>query len=321
MRAVRFARTGDPSVLRVDDVPAPRAPVRDELLVAVRASSVNGTDLGLRRGELRVATVGRLPFVPGFDLAGQVLAVGPQVTAFAPGDRVLALLGHRGGGAAERVLLRQSRAARVPAEMPDEQAAALPLAGLTALQALFGAGGLWRRARPARVLVLGAAGGIGAYGVQLARLAGAHVTGTARAAQHDFVRGLGVDGLLDHRTQDVTAAGERWDLVLDSPGLYSLEQLRPVLTDDGVLVSTRPLSLDAVRGLAPRRLRAAGPRLAGVMTKARSQDLAHLTALVDAGRLVVPMDSVLPLERAADAHRRAEGDAAGKVVLRVDAHI
>ena len=86
-----------------------RRPVTgDELLVAVRASSVNGTDLGLRRGELRVATWGRLPFMPGFDLAGAVLAVGPQVTAFAPGDRVMALLGHGGGGAAEQVLLRQS---------------------------------------------------------------------------------------------------------------------------------------------------------------------------------------------------------------------
>lgn len=317
MRALRFARTGDPSVLQVDEVQAPRPPVRDELLVAVRASSVNGTDLGLRRGELRVATLGRLPFVLGFDLAGEVLACGPQVTAFAPGDRVMALLGHGGGGAAEQVLLRQSRAARVPAALSDEQAAALPLAGLTALQALYGAGKLWGRPRQARVLVLGAAGGIGAYAVQLARLAGAHVTGTARAVQQPFVRSLGVDALVDHRTQDVTTLGERWDVVLDSPGLHGLEQLRPALADDGALVSTRPLSLDAVRGLAPRPLRPAGPRLAGVMTKARSQDLAHLVALVESGRLVVPLDSVLPLDHADEAHRRAEGDAAGKVVLRV----
>ena len=306
-------------MLQVDDVPAPRPPAGDELLVAVRASSVNGTDLGLRRGELRVATLGRLPIVPGFDVAGEVLACGPQVTAFAPGDRVMALLGHGGGGAAEQVLLRQSRAARVPAGLSDEQAAALPLAGLTALQALYGAGGLWGRGRPARVLVLGAAGGIGAYAVQLAHLAGAHVTGTARAVQQPFVRGLGVDALLDHRAQDVATLGERWDVVLDCPGRYGLDQLRPALAEDGVLVSTRPLSLDALRGLAPRRLRAAGPHLAGVMTRARSQDLAHLGALVERGRLVVPLDTVLPVDRAADAHRRAEGDAAGKVVLQVPA--
>ena len=319
MRALRFARTGDPAVLRVDDVPAPRPPVRDELLVAVRASSVNGTDLGLRRGDLPVATLGRLPFVMGFDVAGEVLACGPQVTAFAPGDRVMALLGHGGGGAAEQVLLRQSRAARVPDALSDDQAAALPLAGLTALQALYRAGALWGRRRPARVLVLGAAGGIGAYAVQLACLAGAHVTGTARATQQPFVRGLGVDALIDHRTQDVTALGERWDLVLDSPGLHSLDQLRPVLADDGVLVSTRPISRDALRGLAPRPLRPAGPRLVGVMTKARSADLTHLATLVERGRLLVPLDAVLPLDHAADAHRRAEGDGAGKVVLQVSA--
>jgi NADPH:quinone reductase-like Zn-dependent oxidoreductase len=319
VRALRLARTGDPSVLQVDEVPAPRPPVGDELLVGVRASSVNGTDLGLRRGELRVATWGRLPFVPGFDLAGVVLACGPQVTAFAPGDRVMALLGHGGGAAAEQVLLRQSRAARVPAGLTDEQAAALPLAGLTALQALYGSGGLRGRPRPARVLVLGAAGGIGAYGVQLARLAGAHVTATARAVQQDFVRSLGADEVLDHRTPDVTTLGQRWDVVLDSPGRYRLDQLRPTLSDDGVVVSTRPLSLDALRGLAPQRLRPAGPRLAAVMTQARSQDLAYLGALADSGQLVVPLDSVFPLERAPDAHRRAEGDAAGKVVLRTEA--
>ena len=319
MRALRFARTGDASVLRVDDVPVPRPPVRDELLVAVRASSVNGTDLGLRRGELRLATLGRLPFGPGFDVAGEVLACGPQVTAFSPGDRVMALLGHGGGGAAEQVLLRQARAALVPPGLTDEQAAGLLLAGLTALQALYGAGALRGRRRPARVLVLGAAGGIGAYAVQLALLAGAHVTGTARAVQQPFVRSLGVDALLDHRTQDVAALGERWDVVLDCPGVHGLARLRRVVADDGVVVSTRPLSLDVLRGLAPGPLRADGPRLVAVMTRARSADLAHLAALADSGRLLVPLDTVLPLDRAADAHRRAEGDAAGKVVLQVSA--
>ena len=165
MLAVRFDAYGDPAVLRLDDVAAPRAPVRDELLVRVAASSVNGTDLGLRRGDLRVATWGRLPFVPGFDIAGEVLRCGPAVTAFAPGDRVMALLGHGGRGLAELVLLRQGRAARVPVSCSFEEAAALPLAGLTALQALYGMAGLRARRAPARVLVVGAAGGIGSFAV------------------------------------------------------------------------------------------------------------------------------------------------------------
>jgi len=315
VRAVRFARSGDPSVLQVDEVPAPRAPKGDEVLVEVGASSVNGTDLGLRRGDLRPVTLGRLPFTPGFDLAGTVVACGPAVTAFSPGDRVMALLSHGGGGLAEQVLLRQHRAAAVPSSVPDEQAAAIPLAGLTALQAVHGAAHLRGRPAPARVLVLGAAGGIGAFAVQLARLAGAHVTATARTAQHAFVAGLGADELLDHRTQDVTATGLRWDVVIDTPGRYTAEQLRPVLTADGVHVSTRALSPDALRSLVPRALRPAGPYFVAVRTRPVSQDLAHLAALVVASRITVPLDRSFPMEEAAQAHRWAEGPASGKVVI------
>lgn len=123
MLGAAFSRSGGPEVLRVQELPEPRGPQRDELLVAVAASSVNGTDLGLRAGQVPLAALGRGPFVPGFDLAGTVLTCGPAVTAFSPGDEVVALLGHRGGGQAQRVLLRQSRAALAPAGVPVEQAA------------------------------------------------------------------------------------------------------------------------------------------------------------------------------------------------------
>lgn len=316
MRAVRFARHGDPSVLHVEQVPDPPAPRGDELLVQVHASSVNGTDLGLRRGDLRIATWGRLPFTPGFDLAGRVLACGPRVTAFRPGDRVMALLGHRGGGLAEQVLLRQSRAARIPASLTSVQAAALPLAGLTALQALYGLAEL--PSRPAaRVLVIGGAGGVGAYAIQLARLAGAHVTTTARPAQHEFVTGLGAHEVLDRTDRGLDRAGQNWDVVLDTPGAFHLADLRHILTPDGLLVSTRGVSADAVRAALPARLRPAGPAAAAVRTSARSQDLAHLGALVASERLVVPVAQVHLLAAAAQAHRAAEAGAQGKVVIRL----
>jgi len=311
--AARFRRFGDPSVLEVEDVPEPAAPTGDLVLVQVEASSVNGTDLGLRRGELKVATVGRMPFTPGFDLAGTVLACGPAVTALRPGDRVMALLGHGGGGLTERVLLRQRRAAVVPFSCSSVDAAALPLAGLTALQALHAVAGL--HARPAaRVLVLGGAGGIGSYAVQLARLAGAHVTATARAGQLPFVASLGADEVLDHHAQDVTALGLRWDVVLDTPGRHTLASARPALAPGGVLVSTRPLTLDLVRSRLPARS-GSGPRYGAVMTRARSQDLAQLASLVQQGRLRAAVDRTFPLIDAADAHRHAEGEAAGKVVI------
>ena len=313
MLAGRFARFGDPSVLTVQEVPDPPLPTGDRVLVQVEASSVNGTDLGLRRGDLKVATVGRMPFTPGFDLAGTVLSCGPAVTAFSPGDRVMALLGHGGGGLAQRVVLRQGRAALVPDGCSGIAAAALPLAGLTALQALHGVAG--PALRPAaRVLVLGGAGGIGSYAVQLARLAGAHVTATARGSQLSFVVELGADEVLDHREQDVLALGRRWDVVLDTPGRRTLAGARAALTPDGVLVSTRPLTLDLLRARTTARF-ADGPRYGAVMTKARSQDLAHLGSLVQRGLLRVPVDRAFPLAQAADAHRHAEAGVAGKVVV------
>jgi NADPH:quinone reductase-like Zn-dependent oxidoreductase len=317
VRALVFRTVGDPSVLHVEDVPEPRPPRGDEMLVRVEASSVNGTDLGLRRGDLAVATWGRLPLVPGFDVAGVVELCGPEVTAFAPGDRVMALLGHSGGGQAERTVLRQHRAALVPAALTPEQAAALPLAGLTALQALHRAAALHARPRGARVLVLGASGGIGAYAVQLALLAGARVTGVASGSKLPFVRGLGAVEVVDRRTQDVADDDTRYDVVLDAHGAASFTGLRHLLVEDGVMVSTRAVSRDAVRTLVPPRLRRDGPRFATVRTQPRSQDLSRLGALAARGVIAVPLDRAYPLAEGAAAHRHAEGAATGKVVIRV----
>ncbi len=314
MRAVRFAEFGDPGVLSVGEMADPRAPSGDELLVRVEASSVNGTDLGLRRGDLKIATWGRMPFVPGFDLAGEVVACGPQVTAFSPGDRVMALLGHGGGGQAEQVLLRQGRAASVPRSCSVVEAAALPLAGLTALQALYRHAGL--QARPgAHVLVMGAAGGIGSFAVQLALRTGAHVTGVASSAKLAFAAALGCEELLDYQGEDVTASGQRWDVIFDSPGRYSFAALRHLLRPGGVMVSTRPVAKDTPRILTTALRRAGQPQYAAVMTQARSQDLAHLAALVDRGQLRTNVHRSFPMTRAAEAHQLAGTTATGKVVL------
>ena len=320
VRALRFHAHGAPSVLQVDEVAGPRPPRGDELLVEVVASSINGTDLGLRRGDLpAVATWGRLPFTPGFDLAGVVVDTGPGVTAFARGDRVMALLGHGGGAQAERVVVRQSRAALCPRTVETTTAAAIPLAGLTALQALQGCGHLQQRPRGARVLVLGASGGIGSYAVQLAKDLGAHVTGVARAAKHAHLRDLGADEVVDRRQTDVSTLGDRYDVVLDAAGVQGFAGVGHLLVPDGRLVSVRPLSLDAVRGALARRLPAGVDArhrgVTAVMTTARSQDLTRLAALVDAGRLRVPVDATYPLKAAREAHEHAEREVRGKVVL------
>ena len=327
MRALRFHRHGDPDVLGVDDVPEPRPPRGDELLLAVAASSVNGTDLGLRRGELKVATLGRMPFVPGFDVAGEVVRCGATVTAFSPGDRVVALLSHGGGGQAERILVRQHRAALAPGRPPLATSAALPLAGLTALQALRGRARLHGRAAGARVLVTGASGGVGAYAVQLARLADAHVTAVTSGDNLGWVRELGAHEVVDRHALsllDLSEADERFDMILDAHGGASWPDLRALLNETGIAVSTRPISRDAVLGALARRL--PGPadhldgrrRLASVRTSPRSQDLTHLATLVDRAELQIPLDRSFSLEDGAAAHRYAESGAHGKVILTTD---
>lgn len=317
MRAVRLRGSGDSAVPVVEDVPEPAAPTGDEVLVQVGASSINGTDLGMFGTGVAAAVVRRIGS-PGFDVAGEVLACGPEVTAFSPGDRVMALLGHAGGGQAERVVFRQEQAARVPVSCSTAEAAALPLAGLTALQALYGRAALRARRSP-RVLVLGASGGIGAYGVQLAGLAGAHVTAVSSGPGLEFVAWLGADDVVDRREQEVTALGRHWDVVLDTPGRLSLHTARPLLEDDGVFVTTRGVGPDSLRELLPARSRRRGPAFAAVRTRPRSADLAHLAALVDSGRLRPVVDRVFPLERVDDAYRHARGPATGKVVVTTSA--
>ena len=315
MLAVRMHSFGAPSVLRAEEVPEPRRPDRDEILVHVRASSINGTDLGLRRGDLKIATLGRIPFTLGFDLAGTVLQCGPSVTAFSPGDPVMALLSHGGGAQAERVVLRQGRAARAPATCSLTDAAAIPLAGLTALQALHGKAHLLTRPQASRVLVIGASGGIGSYGVQIAKIAGAHVTALASGPKLHYAADLGADELIDRRLHDPTRLGEQWDVILDAPGALSLAGARAALRPGGVLVSTLPLSRDALLTLLPRQFRRSGARFVAVRTQARSQDLAHLAAMVDAGRLRPTIQRLFPATEAAAAHTYAEGPSTGKVVL------
>ena len=311
MRAVRLVRSGGSVVPRVVEVPAPAPPTGSQVLVRVAASSVNGTDLGLLRGGRSFRALGGGRVAPGFDLAGRVVACGPAVTGFTVGDRVMALIGHTGGAMAELVLLPQHRIARAPGTVDLEQAAAIPLAGLTALQALHGRAALHVRTAP-RVLVVGAAGGIGAYAVQLARLAGASVTALADPTRADLLRDLGADDVLDRHRDDVLAAGRRWDVVLDAPGALRFAAVRPALTDDGVLVSTRPLSPDRLRALRP----GGGPRATAVATRRSPVDLAHLAHLVDTGRLRVPLDRVVPLEDVASALGHAgSGRLRGKVVV------
>ncbi len=299
-------------MLQVDEVPWPH-PADDQVLLRVHASSINGTDLGLRRGEGPFRLIVRRPFTVGLDVAGEVVRVGRRVSAFEVGQRVYALIGHSGGGAAEYVNVNAARLALAPSSVGWAEAAAVPLAGLTALQALREGAG--PNLRPgARVLIYGASGGIGAFGVQLAKHFGAVVTGVARLEKLDFVRGLGADAVLDTRDSASAWQGEPWDVVFDTPPALKFADVKPHLGQAGVYVSTRPIptSPSDLGGLLART----GPRFASVMTKERSQDLTYLARLIDDGALRVPLDCTFALSDIVAAHRYAEGPAVrGKVVV------
>jgi NADPH:quinone reductase-like Zn-dependent oxidoreductase len=252
--------------------------------------------------------------VPGRDVAGTVEAVGSAVTRFSPGDEVY---GVAPGSFAEYAVGREDKLARKPANLSFEQAAVVPVSALTALQAVE-AGGDGRK-----VLVLGASGGVGSYAVQLAKAAGAEVTGACSTAKVDLVRSLGADHVLDYSRDDFADGRERYDVVLDIGGTPSLSRLRHALTPTGTVVFVGGENAGSITGMG-RQLRGAllspfvRQRLRLFMAKERAADLERLTALIEHGTLTPSIDTTFPLERVPEAMRRlAAGDVRGKVAVTV----
>ena len=302
---------GGPEVLELRDVERPE-PIPTEVLVRVAAAGINPVDWKTRqRGGYREA-VGEPPLILGWDVAGVVEEVDPDVTRFAPGDRVFGMpwFPRLAGGYAEYATSPARQLARTPDALSDEQAGGLPLAGLTAWQALVDVAQV---GEGVRVLVHAAAGGVGHLAVQIAKARGAHVIGTAREEKHDFLRDLGVDEPIDYTARPFEEAVSDVDVVLDMVagtdyGLRSLQTLRPgglwicIPADvpDEVAVAAREQSKRAISFLVE-------PDYAG---------LESLAALAADGKLRVVIDETFPLAQAAEAHRRLEdGRAKGKIVL------
>lgn len=321
MQAVVLDGYGGSGRLALREVPDPPEPGPGQVRVRVRAASVNAIDWKVRRGSLRFVLPARFPLILGRDLAGEVDAIGPEVTGLEIGAPVFGgcdVLRH-GGAHAELALAREDALALKPEALGWEEAAALPLAGLTALQGLRDRGEL---ARGERVLVNGASGGVGHFAVQIARALGARVTGVACGASLDFVRGLGAEEAVDYEEESFTARDESWDLVFDAAGTESYADCERVLArDGGIYVSTLPSPGLAFWALATA-LRGAfdgGARRArGVSTRFRTADLEELARLAGRGRLAPEIADVVPLGSAGRAHDLAErGHVRGKVVLRV----
>jgi NADPH:quinone reductase-like Zn-dependent oxidoreductase len=308
MKAITQETFGGPEVLQLTEVPRPE-PRMGQVLVRVHAAGVNPTDFWHRgTGGLQ----GRI--VPlGWDVSGVVEATGPGVTLFAPGDEVFGMprQPEPAGAYAEYLAAPARHLARKPAGISHAEAAALPLVSLTAWQALVDVAGV----RPGqRVLVHAAAGGVGHVAVQIAKALGAEVIGTASAAKHAFVRGLGADRVVDYTTEDFAEVVSGVDVVLDTiGGEYGPRSLR-TLRPGGIVVS---LASPAEAALSPIAA-AQGLRAVFMVVEADHAGMRAIADLVSRGRLRPALDTVLPLQDAAKAHELGERRATtGKIVLTV----
>ncbi|MGE3818513.1 MAG: NAD(P)-dependent alcohol dehydrogenase [Isosphaeraceae bacterium] len=317
MKAIVLDGYGGPNRLVLREIEPP-CPSEGEVLLRVRAAGVNPVDWKIAAGDLRPFLPRRFPWIPGGDASGEVAQVGPGVTRFQEGDPVFCLNGAAGGGAyAELLVVSESVLAHKPPSLSFEEAAALPIAGLTALQALRDHGGL---SPGGTVMIHGAAGGVGHLALQIAQALGASTGATCGPANLEFVRGLGADRVIDYTRDDFTRRGERYDVVFDAVGKRAYPACRRVLEPGGVYVSTLP-SMSLFFWSMATRLPHPGARhrAAFVMVKGRSADLDDLAGLVEDGKLRPRLDAVYPLERAEYAQERSRsGHARGKIVLSVD---
>lgn len=306
MKAIVVRQYGGPEVLKYEDVPVP-IPGEGDVLLKVEAAGVNPGEAKIRQGNF--AEYHTLPFILGYDLAGTVAGVRPGVTQFAVGDAVYTNPDStRNGGYAEFTAVRASEIAPRPKSLDAVHAASVPLAGLTAWQALFKVGGL---ASGQTILIHGGAGAVGAFAVQFARNAGATVIATAGRAEREYVQELGAQTVVDYKTERFEDAAKGVDVVLDTMGGEIQTRSLTVLRPGGVLVATpAPPDQDAARA------HGVIARMVGVTPNAAQ--LAEIAALIDAGRVKTRVGLVLPLSEARQAHERLErGGTHGKIVLTV----
>lgn len=309
MQAMVYDEYGDASVLHAAEIPLPER-LPGQLLIEMHATSVNPVDYRLRQGEMKALLLGGFPRVPGFDVAGVINDCADDAP-FQIGDRVMAFLDTaRGGASAEFSVCAIDVAAKLPDDLSFEDAAAIPLAGTTALQSLRDHG----RMQPHhRVLINGASGGVGMFAVQIAKAAGCHVDAVASGDNRDFCMSLGADHFYDYNQVNFTDSSERWDIVFDAAGKSGYCDARGVMAPGGRYVSTEPNAMGMLMTVFTWPLSKSGTVM---LARPNADDLRELIRLHQAGQLRVTIDSRYPLRDLAEAHKRIEsGVDRGKVVV------
>jgi NADPH:quinone reductase-like Zn-dependent oxidoreductase len=308
MNAVRIQVFGGPEVLHLQKIPVPE-PREGEVLLKIRAASINPVDYKIRLGKYPAVQADKLPYVLGRDAAGDVEICGKGVTAFVKGDPIYAFVGIERGCYAEYVIAKESEASRKPTTLDYAAAAAVPLAGITAWQGLFRHGGLQSGQR---VLIHAGSGGVGHFAIQFAKAKGAYVITTVSGENVDFVRRLGADEVIDHKKQQFENKVRDVDMVFDLIGGETEDRSWGVLKKGGILVST-------VNVPSQEKAKAHGVHGMRYTAEASGSELGEIAGLIDAGKVKITVSRTFPLKDAVSAVQLVEqGHTRGKVVLTVD---
>jgi NADPH:quinone reductase-like Zn-dependent oxidoreductase len=313
MKAVVFNKYGNNDVVEVRDMPVP-LPGTGEVLVKVHAASVNPVDWKTRAGQLRLITGYKFPKILGRECAGEVAGTGRGVTHFKKGDQVILLPAVRSMGAfAEYACALEITTFSKSESISFEHAACIPIAGLTALQALRDKGQV---SYSKKILVNGALGGVGHFAIQIAKIFGAEVTGVCSGANTELVKGIGADKVVDYTREDFTKGRERYDIIFDAVAKRSFGDCKNILTPDGIYISTLPSPPIILNQYLTRFF--TSKKALSIWVKPNAADMAWIQAQIEAGRIKIIIDKAYSIEQARQALAYSEtGKARGKIVLKV----
>jgi len=312
MKAAIINRYGSADLLQYADVELPQLKP-EQMLVRVYATSVNPIDWKIRKGMLKLLTGNQFPIILGFDVSGEVVEVGDRVSRFKPGDSIYARLSQIAGGAyAEYAAVSEQVAAHKPTNMTHEQAAAVPLAAMTALQALRDEGQLQAGQK---VLINGASGGVGTFAIQIAKVLGAaEVIAVCGSKNTELVKSLGADRIIDYTQQDFTKDIVKYDIVFDVVGKRSLSECKDALQPQGIYITTQPYPNNFFQSFLT--LLIPGQKSKVILLKSSGSDLTYLKEQIEAGKIRSVIDRTYPLSETASAHAYSETEhAVGKIVI------
>ena len=313
MKAAVIYEYGGPEGFRYEEIAQPEI-TEDEVLIEVHAASVNPVDWKQRKGNHKFFLKARFPIIPGYDISGRIVKCGTNVRDFNSGDEVICRLTKRFGGAfAEFASARKSTLSKKPVNIDHVQAAALPMAGQSALQALRDKG----RIKPGqKIMVIGAAGGVGHFALQLARVFGAETTAVCRSKHENLLKLIRPDHHIDYEKENYLSGEVLYDIILDAAGVKTFLSCKRALKPGGTYITVLPRPKLIVHRIIS--LFTKGKQVRSFIQKSSGSDLEFLKNLVEEEKLVCVIDSVYPLDKVSEAHRRAESySTEGKIIIKV----